>query len=192
MNPSLVSRLSIRSQADLHEALRIKQTTERQEQHIYAPPAPGLLQQQSAFDELDEADKIRGLDEPRGEEGGRPSSPTGSVFGPPQSIASIDTNFTNPDRIRATSLREFQKKKALQQLGAEESEGRAPDDPFMPMMPLSSLNRKPPPPPPGAPKKKPTVKQLREQVKARGGKLSEKGRYFNKAELEQILEEPDV
>ncbi len=167
MNPTLVSRLSIRSQADLHEALRIKQTTERQEQHIYGPPA---LLQQSAFDELDEADKIRGLDEPRGEEGGRPSSPTESVFGPPQSIASIDTNFTTPDRIRATSLREFQKKKALQQQAVQ------------------------PPPPEGAPKKKEktTVMQLREQVKARGGKVSEKGRYYNKAELEQILEEPDV
>lgn len=38
--PTLVSRLSIRSQADLQEALRIKQTTERQEQHLYSPPSP--------------------------------------------------------------------------------------------------------------------------------------------------------
>ena len=37
--PTLVSRLSIRSQADLQEALRIKQTTERQEQHLYSPPS---------------------------------------------------------------------------------------------------------------------------------------------------------
>jgi len=38
--PTLVSRLSIRSQADLQEQLRIKQTTERQEKQLYAPPTP--------------------------------------------------------------------------------------------------------------------------------------------------------
>lgn len=151
VNPTLVSRLSIRSQADLQEQLRIKQTTERQEQHLYSPPTPA-----PQMEELDE------------------------------------------ELLVQKELAEVKE--------AEEREGREPDDPFMPMMSLSSIKDfrqgltprsfKPPPPPPGEPPKKkrggPTVADLREQVRARGGKVSEKGRYYNKAKLEQILEELGV
>ena len=50
--PTLVSRLSIRSQADLQEQLRIKQTTERQEQKLYAPPTPVSFTRQLEEEEL--------------------------------------------------------------------------------------------------------------------------------------------
>ena len=44
--PTLVTGISIRSQADLQEQLRIKQTTEREQQKLYEPPAPQIKQLQ--------------------------------------------------------------------------------------------------------------------------------------------------
>jgi len=50
--PTLVTGLSIRSQADLQEQLRIKQTTEREQQKLYAPPAPASFKRRLEDEEL--------------------------------------------------------------------------------------------------------------------------------------------
>ena len=43
--PTLVTGISIRSQADLQEQLRIKQTTEREQQKLYEPPTSAQIKQ---------------------------------------------------------------------------------------------------------------------------------------------------
>lgn len=50
--PTLVTGLSIRSQADLQEQLRIKQTTEREDVKLYPTPAPASFKRRLEDEEL--------------------------------------------------------------------------------------------------------------------------------------------
>lgn len=151
--PTLVSRLSIRSQADLQEQLRIKQTTERQEQKLYAPPAPQIRQLneedllQQEFEDLKREEQQQDFPRMpmmRKEELTRPASPP--IPSNPPSLASVSEEESTDFFKRAKELfpptrPRLTPQSSVASLGAEEFSG------FFTQV-EEPVSQEPPPPPP--------------------------------------------
>lgn len=123
VNPTLVSRLSIRSQADLQEQLRIKQTTERQEQHLYSPPTPAP-QMEELDEELLVQKELAEVKEAEEREGREPDDP----FMPMIPLSSINRPGLTPRSLRppARGRRPFKAVKTVAELKQEIRETVSP------------------------------------------------------------------
>jgi len=129
VNPTLVSRLSIRSQADLQEQLRIKQTTERQEQHLYSPPTPAP-QMEELDEELLVQKELAEVKEAEEREGREPDDP----FMPMMPLSSIEDfrqgltprSLRPPSRPPARGRKPFKAVKTVAELKQEIRETVSP------------------------------------------------------------------
>jgi len=170
--PTLVSRLSIRSQADLQEQLRIKQTTEREQQKLYAPqlPAPPSFKRQLSEEELLQREFTEEEDLPRmpmmrKEELTRPPSPP--ILSNPPSLASVSEEESTDFFKRAKELCPASRRR----LAPQSSVGQAAEEEFTGFFTQPEERADSPPAPPkrrGRPASDfKTILTLRKEIRAK-------------------------